>query len=243
MNKLQQWFTNLYDEFEDDVPKPEAFESVVQAVEGAFGARPVKYLGAGDNGIAFLADDGDIIKFTIDKNEALLWHRLKSKNQTGITHLKEIANLVSSKTGESYVYVLKAEFAPNPVTPEQARLIRGATKAARENTERDMQKLGPKKTKEIYRNRRTFNFVKEFQKIADIDPDFEEIPTLLMDLADKHKGHIFDIQPDNFRRNVENKVILVDPSVPDLSGDIEQPEAIVYESKLDLALSCRVIYF
>lgn len=243
MNKLKQWFIELHSEFGDEVPPPEAFNDVIRVVHGAFGATPVKYLGAGDNGIAYLANDNDIIKFTIDKNEALLWHRLKAKTQSGITQLKEVANLASSKTGDSHVYVLKAEYAPNPVTPQQGRLIQHAAEAARQATEADLRRMGSKRTTELYRIRRTINFVRQFQEIADQDPAFEEIPGLLMDLADKHKGYIYDLQPDNFRRNINGNIILVDPSVPDLVGDIQNPQTLLYEDKLELILSSRRIYY
>lgn len=214
----------------------------MKIVTNTLKATPTKYLGAGDNGIAFLADDGDIIKFTIDKNEALLWHRLKSKNQTGITHLKDIYNLSSSKTGDSVVYVLKAEFAPHPVSRKQSELIRAGVIEARENTQADLRKMGVQRDKDLYMSRRTINMVKQFQKISEIDPNFSEIPELLMDLADKHGGHIYDLQPDNFRRKSTGQVILVDPSVPDLVGDIHNPLNLMYEDKVELAFFTRRIF-
>jgi len=242
-NPLQQWFNNLYDEFGDDVPKPEDYLKVIEAVTSSMNATPGKYLGSGDNGIAFLASDGDIIKFTIDQNEALLWHRLKSKQQPGITHLKDVANIASSKTGSSIIYVLKAEFAPNPVADNQAKLIRIGVKNASEQTQEDLRKMGVKRDKDLYIARRTVNLVKQFQKIADENHEFEQIPNLLMDLADKHGGHIYDLQPDNFRRKLNGEVVLVDPSVPDLVGEIQHPRDILYEDRLELALITRKIFY
>lgn len=245
LHSLKNWLLDRYEEFGDEVPSPQHINDVIRVVTDHFGAVPIKYLGAGDNGAAFLSNDGDIIKFTIDENEAILWHRLKNKSVSGITHLKEVANLSSSKTGDSLIYVLKAEYAPEPVTPQQARLIRAAKEIAGEEANQRLKamKASGKVSPDDYRMQRALSFIRHFQKIADQDEAFESIPNLLMDLADKYGGYVFDLQPDNFRKNLKGEVILVDPSVPDLTGDIVKPEKLMYEEKLHLIFSVRKIYY
>jgi len=202
-----------------------------------------KYLGSGDNGIVYEADDGDIIKFTIDKNEALLWARLKNKKVPGIIILKDVINLSSSKTGDTHVFVIKAESAPHDVTQEQSKLIQNAYKETNHQTQQDLKKLRITGNKEAYINRRAINFVRAFQKIADIDQAFANIPGMIMDIADKHQAFIYDLRPDNFRLNKDGMVLLTDPSVPNLVGSHAEPEELTYEDKIDLTLGTIQLLF
>lgn len=227
------------------MPSKKSINNAINITLDYFNTKLDKHLGAGDNGIAFLTNDGDIIKFTIDANEAILWNRLKKKSVTGITHLKEVLNLSSRIRGDSLIYVLRAEYVPNPVAPRLAALIRTAKKRASDKTAKDLATMRAKGkvSKETYRNRRTLNLINSFQTIASYNQEFSSIPDLLMDLADKHGGFIFDLQPDNFRQSVKGEVILVDPSVPDLTGDIIQPDKLMYEDRISLSLECDRIYY
>ncbi|MHA2401463.1 MAG: hypothetical protein ACYSYU_00100 [Planctomycetota bacterium] len=243
---LKQWFDELGEDFDSsEVPSPDKVDDVISKVFSYFGVTPVKYLGKGDNGIALLTSDGDIVKFTIDRSEAYLWHRLKSKPQSGITQLKDVINLKSSKTGNSIIYVLKAEYAPSPVTSKQARLISQAKDQALKDSQEQLTKLRQRGVfdKELYWKTRAGNLVKQFSMVADQDDSFRLIPDLIMDLADKVGGYIFDLQPDNFRLNVSGDVILVDPSVPELVGDIQNPQELLYEHLLVLCMNSNILLY
>jgi len=56
-------------------------------------------------------------------------------------------------------------------------------------------------------------------------------------------GFIYDVQPDNFRLNSNGDVILVDPSVPDLVGDLKNPQELLYEHVLDIIMNSNYIFF
>lgn len=233
-----------YEEFEHQALTPSQIEKAIYATINRFQSTPVKYLGAGDNGIAFLADDGNMIKFTIDAKEAMLWNRLQKQSISGITHLKDVVNLSSSKTGDSLIYALKAEYAPKSVTKEQEKLIQQGINNAFKTSEKDLKSMrtAGNLDKEQYYKKRTSNFINQFQQAADIDSAFENIPKMLKYLAEKG-GFIYDLQPNNFKRNSNNKIVLVDPSIPDLTGDIVSPEKLVYENKLKFVLEIsRILY-
>lgn len=243
LDKLREWFLERHEEFGDEVPPPNKIDDAIRGVVQELGATPIKHLGAGDNGIAFLSDDGDIIKFTIDENEAILWNRLKNKSQSGIVQLNDVLNLSSSKTGDSLIFVLKAEYAPKPVTAQQARLIRNALTQAREETRAQLEQMKRTGRQRDYQMIRAGNLVKQFQEVAKVDPTFEEIPMMIADIADRHQGFIYDLQPDNFRINTAGEAVLVDPSVPDLRGDIVRPAKVLYEERLQLVLDSRRIFY
>lgn len=244
--ELKQWFDDLNEDFEEpDVPSSDKVDNIISKVFSYFGVNPVKYLGKGDNGIALLTSDGDIVKFTIDRNEAYLWNRLKSKQQSGITQLKDVINLKSSKVGNSIIYVLKAEYAPSPVTAKQAQLISQAKKKADTDTSQARQRVksSPTTTGEYYWKMRAGNLVKYFDILAQQDDSFRMVPDLIIDLADKSGGYIYDLEPDNFRLNAHGDVILVDPSVPDLVGDISKPQELLYEQILELVMNSNILLY
>jgi len=243
LNQFETWLTNNHSRFGDGIPHPDKISSIVKAVTHYFNTTPIRYIGSGDNGIAFQSDDGNVIKFTLDEREALLWTRLKNKNQPGIAQLKDIANLTSSKTGNSLVYVIKAEFAPTSITQQQSKLIRSALENARQSTLKDLEKLQEKRTPELHKKRRTINLIREFQKVADQDPTFINIPDMIMDIADKYGAYIYDLQPDNFKINTHGEAIIIDPSIPDIIGEITRPEELLYEDRLELALSCYRLFY
>jgi DNA-directed RNA polymerase subunit F len=135
---------------------------------------------------------------------------------------------------------LKIDFVPDPVTKEQGELIRKAVKWAKAKTEEDITKAG---NRSIYKQRRTLNFVKAFDKLTQIDDSFKLIAELFMNLADKIGAYIFDIQPDNFRVNSSGDIILVDPSVPDLFGDFQKPRKLLYEERLTFVGAYNILYY
>lgn len=237
---LTDWLTDLQDDFGDESPSPTLSHKIVQLLTSQFNSTPVKYLGSGDNGIAFMADDGDVIKLTIDKNEAILWNRLKNQDQIGIAQIKDVINFHSSKSGESIVYAVKVEYAPLSVTKPQAQLIKQIVKQARLLSQQYLQNSRNTPKEKVWNNR-TLNFIKLFQKAAEQYPEFSAIPELLMDLADKHKGHIYDLQPDNFRRKQDGQIVLIDPSVPDLIGDIQSPFKLMYEDIIQFLLQSKMV--
>lgn len=185
---LEKWFDRLHQDFGERIPSPSKTNKVVHAVLSKFNTGIKQYLGAGDNGIAFLANDGDVIKFTIDRNEAALWQRLKGQQQKGIITLKNVSNISSSQTGPTLIYVVKAEYAPYPVTDEQAELIRNAKNAATDKI-RAYFKTN-RRTPEIYHRRRAIELVKQFEIVAASDDAFEKIPDMISDIADKFGGYI-----------------------------------------------------
>jgi hypothetical protein len=238
---LTKWLTDLYDDFGDESPSPQQAQKIIQLLASQFNSTPVKYLGSGDNGIAFLADDGDVIKLTIDKNEAILWNRLKNQQQIGIAQIKDVINFHSSKSGESIVYAVKVEYAPLSVTRPQAQLIKQIVDQARSLSQQQYRQRSKNTTKEQIWNSRTLNFIRLFQQAAKQYPEFSAVPELLMDLADKHQGHIYDLQPDNFRRKQDGQIVLIDPSVPDLIGDIQSPSKLMYEHLIQFLLQSKMI--
>lgn len=243
--KIDQWLKELHEEFPDLVPKPEDSKNIIRLITNRFKTTPQKYLGSGDNGIVFLCDDGDILKLTIDEKEAILWHRLKSQSISGITHLKDVVNLASSKFGDSLIFVIKAEYAPFPVTREESKLISDARRNVDSDMENKLKEMRARGSvsKERYWLERTLSYVRAYQNLANQYPQFSRIPDLLMDLADKHSAFVFDLTPDNFRKNTVGDIILVDPSVPDLEGDLVKPDKLFFEDKLEFRLSVSRIYY
>lgn len=227
---LKNWFAELHQDFGDEMPNPNKTGTIIDKVSRALNTQIVKYLGAGNNGVAFSAADGDVVKYTIDKNEAMLWHRLKNVDLKGIARLKNVLNLSSSKTGDSFIYVVKVEYVAHDLSPQQAKMVSKVLngvvdKGGRGNVDREQ-----------FIVNRSVNLVNGFEDLAEQDPDFEYIPDMIMDLADKHKAHIYDLQPDNFKKNADGKVVLIDPSIPDLIGDVQHPERILFEDKVTFTL-------
>jgi hypothetical protein len=243
--KLDQWLKGLHDEFQELVPEPKDSKNIIQLIIKRFQTTPQKYLGAGDNGIVFLCDDGDILKLTIDEKEAILWHRLKNKSVSGITHLKDVVNLASSKFGDSLIFVIKAEYAPYPVSSEEGRLITDVRRIVNSDMQTKLAGMRAKGavSKERYWTERALSYVRAYQDLAKTNSQFSRIPDLLIDLADKHKAFVFDLTSDNFRKNAAGEVILVDPSVPDLEGDIVKPDKLFFENKLEFRLNIERIFY
>lgn len=232
--KLQNWLEELNTQFGDKIPEPEKIPQIVSKVEQTLNSRITQYLGQGDNGIAFKANDKSVIKYTIDKNEAILWNRLKNEDLPGIAKLQNVLNISSSKTGDTYLYVIKVEFIAYDLTQQQKQQINQILKKNTQPISREM-------SKNNYIAQRTANMMAEFEILAEQDPAFELIPDLLADLADKHRAYIYDLRADNFKKNRKGQIILIDPSVPDLLGDVKQPEKIMFEDILNLTEKSKYI--
>ena len=222
---LHKWLSELHDQFGEKIPHPNKSQTIVAKVEQALNDNIAKYLGKGDNGIAFKTKNGDVIKYTIDKNEAILWNRLKNQDLPGIAKLKNVINLTSSKTGDTYLYVIQVEYVAHDLTETQKTQINQILKKQQPLTATN---------KNNYISNRTANLMVDFEDLAEQDQSYELIPDLLADLADKHKAYIYDLRADNFKRNKKGQIILIDPSVPDLLGEIKHPEKILFEEKLRL---------
>lgn len=234
LTELYDWFTDLAQRFGDKAPSVDKIQNVLQAAENHFQTAIVKYIGSGDNGIVFTTADGDILKFTIDRSEALLWSRLKNQSIAGIVSLKDVVQI-----GDSHVYAIKAEYAPNPISRQQIELINQALSAARKQTASDITKYRIAGNQVQYQKRRTLNFVRAFQHVARIDPAFRHVPDMLMNIADKYGAFLYDLRPDNFKLNASDEITLVDPSVPDLRGEFAAPRELAFEELLHMALTCR----
>lgn len=234
MDNLRAWFADLAEDFGDEVPKPSQTDSIINKVEQHFGVKLRQLLGSGDNGIVYRATDKDVIKFTIDNREAALWARIKGHSISGITQLEDVVQL-----GDTIVYVIKATLIPYPLNSEQATAVRQILRTVQaDGIERAKR---ARLTNSPMHTARTLQFVREFQKLAEKDDSFSEIPDMLIDLADKHQAHLFDLQPDNFRVREDGKVSLIDPSTPDLLGSGNTPSKLVYEEALSLSLWCVIV--
>jgi len=231
---LKKWLFDLHQDFGDKMPSPDKADAIIDVVPKLFNTNLIAYLGAGDNGAAFKTADGDVVKYTIDKNEAMLWHRLKNMDLKGIAKLKDVVRLKNSKTGETHIFVVRVEYLAYDISPQQGEMIRAALKKA---TERDDNRTGLSREKFV--TNRSVKLMGAFDELAEADPDFEYIPDMIADLADKYGAHVYDLRPDNFKKNKEGKIVLIDPSVPDLIGDVHNPQEFLFEDKITMALESR----
>jgi hypothetical protein len=227
--KFKKWLGDLFETIDKNIPDPDKYDKIWKTAFEKFGEEPQQYLGSGDNGIAFVTKADKVVKFTIDRNEAILWNRIKNNEIPGIARVDEILRLSSSLKGDTYIYIIKVEYVAKDLSNKQSQLVRSALLEAN-NSVRSYH------TKMDHINDRAVRLVNAFEKIAEIDSTFSDIPNLIMDMADKHGGFIYDLKPDNFKVNNNNKAVLIDPSVPDLIGDIKNPDVMMYENvvlKLD----------
>jgi len=229
---LQQWLTELHQQFGDKIPNPSKIQQIVTKVEQTLNDKLEKYLGKGDNGIAFQTTNNNVIKYTIDKNEAILWNKLQNQDLPGIAKVQNILNLTSSKTGDTYLYVIQVEYIAHDLTPTQKQQINQILKN---------QPTPTPTTRKNYIQNRTANLMVQFEDLAEQDPAYSLIPDLLADLADKHQAYIYDLRADNFKTNNDGQIILIDPSVPDLLGTNTHPQKILFEHKLEWALKTKTI--
>jgi hypothetical protein len=240
--ELKTWLNDIYEKFGDNVIPPDKIDKVITQIQKHLGTKLGKVIGTGANGIVFVADDGDIVKFTLDAKEALLWARLKNKQVPGIVGLKDVLHIVNKNSQDNYLYVLKADYAPKPLSPTQATKVRQILNQAKPELEKLATRARLANRADQYKADRTGHYVNAFQDLAETDPEFSEIPELLMDLADKYGGYIYDLQPDNFRTRLDDTVVLVDPSVPDLVGNYDGPEELFFEEKVEISLRITKYY-
>lgn len=234
INYFRKWLLDLHESIDRNIPSPDKYVKIWDAVTKHFNESIYKYLGHGDNGMAFVTKNENVVKFTIDKNEAMLWNRIKNTDIKGIAMIKDIVKLSSSIDGETYIYAINVEYIAHDLSEEQSKLVYSALKKA----------TGQRKSyinKNEHINDRAVNLVNAFEEIAAIDSSLDLIPDLIMDMADKHGGYIYDLKPDNFKINRDGKAVLIDPSVPDIIGDVESPHDLLFENLLSLQLECSEI--
>jgi hypothetical protein len=232
INYFKKWLLDLYESIDTNIPDPGKYKRIWEVVTKHFNEEVYKYLGHGDNGIAFVTKNHNVVKFTIDKNEAMLWNKIKGADIKGIAKIKDIVKLSSSVHGDTYIYVINVEYIAHDLSSEQSKLVYAALRKA----------TGTKKSynsKHEHINDRAVNLVNAFEEVAAIDSSLELIPDLIMDMADKHGGYIYDLKPDNFKINRDGKAVLIDPSVPDIIGDVKTPHTLVFEHSLAFQLECR----
>lgn len=236
------WLDELASSFSTKAPDPAKTDRILAAVEDHFKVRLTKYLGGGTNGVVFNTNNHTVIKFTIDNKEALLWAKMGDSVSSGINRPHKVAQLASSETGDTIVYVVQTDYIPHPVTRPQAALIRQATQTARDEMTSKLSQMRVNKLQPEARYKiRTSALVKAFANLGQQDKAFADIPEALINLADKHSSHLYDLQPDNFRLRENGTVTIVDPSAPDITKQSARPEQLMFESKLALSLQCVTI--
>jgi len=229
---LKNWLSSLYEQFGNKIPQPDKTQQIVTKIENLLNDKLKRYLGKGDNGIAFATTNDNVIKYTIDKNEAILWNKLKNQNLPGIAKVQNILNLASSKTGDTYLYVIHVEYVAHDLSQSQKQQINQILKD---------QKPPTPTTRKNYIQDRTIYLTSKFEDLAEHDKAYELIPNLLMDLADKHQAYIYDLRADNFKVNDDGYIILIDPSVPDLLGKNIDPQKVSFEHKINYALETSIV--
>lgn len=231
---FETWLIDLFETIDKNIPNPDRYIKIWNTAFEHFNEEAERYLGSGDNGIAFVTKDQKVVKFTIDRNEAMLWNRLKNNHVDGIAKVDDIIKLSSSKNGDTYIYIIKVEYVARDLNRRQSELVRSALS----DSNKDVKSYH---TKHEHINDRALRLVNSFEKIAELDDTFSYIPDLIMDIADKHGGYIYDLKPDNFKVDSDGKAVLIDPSVPDLVGDIKNVEKLLFEN-FSLDFDCIQIF-
>ncbi len=244
---LTNWLTNLYSEFGADVPNPDKASSIINVASDMIGGNLSKFLGMGDNGIAFLADNGTVVKFTIDHDEAALWGSLANNHIPGIAKALKSFRLSDKKAGDTMVYMVNVEYVPDKLDNQTAAKISDGMKEAfsrsKEKYSQAIQKYGLEKAKSYYNKIRTVDIVRAFDDLADTDKKFEDIPEALITLADKHGTYLFDLTPQNFMMSSDGKVVLIDPSLPKLPSGHSVPKDLTFEQRLRVAMFTEALYY
>lgn len=231
----------MHAEFPTSTPNVTKAIEIVKTIEEHINAKITDVIASGDNGIVSKCNNGTVLKFTIDKYEAILWHKIKrnkSQNLHGIVNVHWVAQLFSSSQKDSIIYAVNVDYVANDLTSRQVKLIRTATKNAYDSYSNHS---GDSRNSYVYN--RTLKLVKEFQKLADVDDKFKYIPELIIDLADKYDSYIYDLHPMNFKVNSEGMVVLIDPSIPDIYGVDENVHKLVYEDISKFDISCCVVLY
>ena len=220
---------------------PEKAQAILNKSLDKLGLQLTKVLGQGDNGIAYLASNGDVVKFTIDQREALLWKRLLDKRLKGIAGIKAVYNLTSKTLGDTPLYLVHIDYVPYPLSKSQELMISKGLELVRLRLREEYKGISGDERQRKMWELRSMRFANAFDEMAQQDPAFGNIFDLLLDLADKYKGFIYDLHPGNFRINEEGMITLIDPSIPDLLGDVINPEKLAFEEKLELIFGTKMI--
>lgn len=200
----------------------------------------MEFVGGGDNAIALRTDNDTVIKLTVDRDEALLWGMLRNHNIPGMVPSYGAYHLASSETGDTIVYIVHVGYAENELDGRLVSLINAAqAKASTDTKDKVIQyktKYGKHPNPEWYHKRRTIDFVRAFQQAADRDDRLQNIADALITLSDKFGADIYDLTPPNFRIDASGQAVLIDPSVPDLSGPTVPPNKLLFEQRMAIAL-------
>lgn len=232
MNKLQEWFKSLNQEFPTSTPPVTKTAEIVKIVETRINTKIKQVIAKGDNGIVCVCQNGTILKFTIDENEAKLWSKIKGNNVPGLAEVYWVAQIFSPEQDTSIIYAINVAYIANDINQQQHDLINQARKSAYDQYS--------KYKGQSYTQNRTIKLVQEFEKIAEIDKSFQLIPELIINLADEYDSYIYDLHPGNFKVNDEGMVILIDPSVPDIFNVNNTMEQVVYE---EFKYTCQVVLY
>lgn len=219
---LRNWLAWLAEDFDEGIPDPLKVESVLGSVEEEVGVRLTRAIGSCTNGIAFLTASNTVVKFTIDKQEALLWGRLWTNGIPCIADCYGSWQLVSREQGELIVYVVHVEYVPHPLGNRLVSLLHdAASEYARyvDNILRTGRPVTNSETSAIYTNvLRTF---------ANKDRRLNDVVTAMTGLANSGV-YVYDLQPDNFKIAKDGTMKMIDPSTPvGVRGRVDE---IVYES-------------
>lgn len=205
---------------------------IVKTIENKINTKIIKIIAQGDNGIVCKCDNATVLKFTIDKNEAILWSKIKGEETPGLAEVYWVAQIFSPEQEDSIVYAINVAYVAQDINDKQRDLINQARKQA-------YAKYSTYKGNS-YTYNRTIKLVQEFENIAEIDKSFKLIPQLIINLADKYDSYIYDLHPGNFKVNNEGMVILIDPSVPDIFSVNNTMEQVVYE---EFKYTCQVVLY
>lgn len=194
----------------------ESFVSTIKALETKHDLTLVKWLGNGDNGIAFETNKGTVLKFTLDEQEAILWNKVKDDDVPGLARCLNVWNV-----GSSIVYLVHAELLNNKLPPAIASKIKKAVEYADQNFDRSS---GNTKIHSKL-------LIDGFKKVG-----LPDIAQTLSDLLDQGI-RLYDLQPGNFGMDNQGNLKILDPSVPSmaLANTVSAFESRLYKILLTLA--------
>ncbi len=109
LNEDEEHFQNMQSSIEDKLKDSSSayakngklakreIQEYLKVLYKQYGIKPVKFLGAGYHGYAFLTDDGKTLKITRDKTEAVEANKIKNSNAK---HFQKIYNIFKIKVGD-----------------------------------------------------------------------------------------------------------------------------------------------
>jgi len=246
--KLYDWLLDLKQDFGDETPDPDKLDNILSEIKKETSAYPVKYLGKGDNGIAFKTNIGTVLKFTLDEQESLLWSQVVGDTIAGLALLHNVFHLSDKEKGNTSMYVIHVAFIPSDLSDNQSKLLNQTILIASGiNTENARAQLGPNPlTPEQFYKQRTLTFIDQFEKAAKRDDSFQLVATMLKKVADRYQSHLIDLKSDNFKVDDAGNLILIDPSVPNIynnNTNANKPTILMFEDKINLALNTMIIKY